>query len=622
MPLLKCLLVSAFVFIGLTSHAQSTDYDKLLEDLTLAKGKERAKLLLRLCNFDINNDQDLTKQRALEALSISQKINYSIGIGGSYRYIGLSHHFAGDLDSARVYYNLCKDYYTKPKDIGWSYYNIASLFEYESRYDSALYYLDFAEEFFLKDSSLVELGSLISMRGTIAQAKGNNTEGGRYFYEAMQLFEEAGDESRKADMIRQLSSSESSFGNYEKAINYAQEANQIYKDQNDTYYQAEALSTIASYYKDLSQLDSAEYYFKQAISLGESSNNYTTTLSSLSNLAGVYLENDKLDLALKSIEEADNKISPDESIYEYAIHYLVKGTIYQRLNQSTEALTSLLKSVEISKQINAPTLIHDAYITTTKVHEQQGNYELAYRQYRRAKVIKDSLDRISQSKELQDILVNYETEKKDAEIALLNKEAELDTTKKRSLWCGIILLSLAALTTIYSLMQRSKKKQALLSKEKAIEQEKRKHAEEELEYKKKELTAKALQLASKNEFLYNLEQEIGSLKSSADSIVSSTSNKVSRMINNDQLDDKEWELFGKEFSSIHQDFKDRLTSQYGDFSNYEWRLISLLKMNLSSKDIANIFRISPNGVKKARYRLRKKIDLASEMDIQDFLISF
>ena len=184
------------------------------------------------------------------------------------------------------------------------------------------------------------------------------------------------------------------------------------------------------------------------------------------------------------------------------------------------------------------------------------------------------------------------------------------------------LLSLAALATIYSLMQRSKKKQALLSKEKAIEQEKRKHAEEELEYKKKELTAKALQLASKNEFLYNLEQEIGSLKSSADSIVSSTSNKVSRMINNDQLDDKEWELFGKEFSSIHQDFKDRLTSQYGDFSNYEWRLISLLKMNLSSKDIANIFRISPNGVKKARYRLRKKIDLASEMDIQDFLISF
>ena len=67
---------------------------------------------------------------------------------------------------------------------------------------------------------------------------------------------------------------------------------------------------------------------------------------------------------------------------------------------------------------------------------------------------------------------------------------------------------------------------------------------------------------------------------------------------------------------------DKLKAQYGDFSNTEWRLISLMKMNLSSKDIANILRISTNGVKKARYRLRKKMDLASEMDLQDYLISY
>lgn len=79
---------------------------------------------------------------------------------------------------------------------------------------------------------------------------------------------------------------------------------------------------------------------------------------------------------------------------------------------------------------------------------------------------------------------------------------------------------------------------------------------------------------------------------------------------------------GKEFSSIHQAFMDELKAQYGEFSNTEWRLISLMKMNLSSKDIANILRISPDGVKKARYRLRKKMDLASEVDIQDYLISY
>ena len=154
------------------------------------------------------------------------------------------------------------------------------------------------------------------------------------------------------------------------------------------------------------------------------------------------------------------------------------------------------------------------------------------------------------------------------------------------------------------------------------ERVKRESVEKELEYKKKELTAKALQLASKNDFLQSLEQEIGTLQSSIDGAVGKTTQRISRMINNDQLDDTEWDQFGKEFSSIHQAFMDELKAQYGDFSNTEWRLISLMKMNLSSKDIANILRISPDGVKKARYRLRKKMDLASEVDIQDYLISY
>ena len=183
-------------------------------------------------------------------------------------------------------------------------------------------------------------------------------------------------------------------------------------------------------------------------------------------------------------------------------------------------------------------------------------------------------------------------------------------------------LLIVGLAAIYFISYKRKEEKEKLEKRNLEEKEKREAAEKELSKKQKELTSKILQLASKNEFLYNLDREIGSLKSSIDSNVSNTSEKLSRMINSDQIDDEEWEQFGKEFSSIHQDFMDRLTSQYGDFSNYEWRLISLLKMNLSSKDIANILRISPNGVKKARYRLRKKMDLASELDIQDFLISY
>jgi len=73
---------------------------------------------------------------------------------------------------------------------------------------------------------------------------------------------------------------------------------------------------------------------------------------------------------------------------------------------------------------------------------------------------------------------------------------------------------------------------------------------------------------------------------------------------------------------ICQDFLDRLREEFGSFTKSEMRLIALLKMNLSSKDIANTLRISAEGVKKARYRLRKKMGLSREQDIQDYLLGY
>ena len=195
-------------------------------------------------------------------------------------------------------------------------------------------------------------------------------------------------------------------------------------------------------------------------------------------------------------------------------------------------------------------------------------------------------------------------------------------SKNRYMTLSLISMFVIGLGAIYFISHKRRRDKINLEKRHLDERVKRESVEKELEYKKKELTAKALQLASKNDFLQSLEQEIGTLQSSIDGAVGKTTQRISRMINNDQLDDTEWDQFGKEFSSIHQAFMDELKAQYGDFSNTEWRLISLMKMNLSSKDIANILRISPDGVKKARYRLRKKMDLASEVDIQDYLISY
>ena len=343
---------------------------------------------------------------------------------------------------------------------------------------------------------------------------------------------------------------------------------------------------------------------------------YGINTGTIYNLIGKYKKAESsYRLVIDIASEFDIPLSLSDAKSGLGKSLLGQGRLFEAEQEVKASLDLALEIESLDKQLIAHKVAKD-------IHQKRKDLDKTVYHLEAIQMLNDSVFQIENAKQVDELQTKYESVKKDAEITLPNKEAELDDTRKKSLWGGLVLLALTALATIYSLTQRSKKKQALLSKEKAIELEKRKHAEEELEYKKKELTAKALQLASKNEFLHSLEQEIGTLQSSIDGAVGKTAQRISRMINNDQLDDTEWEQFGKEFSSIHQKWMDKLKAQYGDFSNTEWRLISLMKMNLSSKDIANILRISTNGVKKARYRLRKKMDLASEMDLQDYLISY
>lgn len=88
------------------------------------------------------------------------------------------------------------------------------------------------------------------------------------------------------------------------------------------------------------------------------------------------------------------------------------------------------------------------------------------------------------------------------------------------------------------------------------------------------------------------------------------------------IDEKHWEQFSIEFISIDQGFIDALVLKFGEFDKNEIRLVSVLKMELTSKNFAETLNISDEEIKKARYRLRKKLNLESEDDLQGFLLSF
>ena len=146
--------------------------------------------------------------------------------------------------------------------------------------------------------------------------------------------------------------------------------------------------------------------------------------------------------------------------------------------------------------------------------------------------------------------------------------------------------------------------------------------EAEIEFKNKELASTAMHLVQKGELIGKVKELMLQLKKS--SVVDSNSEnfkKIMRTISDEDKMDTQWEKqFAVHFDTIHRDFLVNLKNKYPVLSSNELKLCAYLRMNLSTKEIAQLMNISVRGVEISRYRLRKKLQVPTEANLFNFLM--
>ncbi|HXL56817.1 MAG TPA: LuxR C-terminal-related transcriptional regulator, partial [Chitinophagaceae bacterium] len=132
----------------------------------------------------------------------------------------------------------------------------------------------------------------------------------------------------------------------------------------------------------------------------------------------------------------------------------------------------------------------------------------------------------------------------------------------------------------------------------------------------------------KGELLANIKGEIMRLKNGSNGNgyngngSSDEFKKILHILNEETKMDKDWEHFAAHFDKVHSDFLRTLKANYPNLSAHELKLCAYLRMNLSSKEIAQLENISVRGVEISRYRLRKKLQIPKETNLFDFLLEF
>jgi ligand-binding sensor domain-containing protein/DNA-binding CsgD family transcriptional regulator len=144
-----------------------------------------------------------------------------------------------------------------------------------------------------------------------------------------------------------------------------------------------------------------------------------------------------------------------------------------------------------------------------------------------------------------------------------------------------------------------------------------------IQFKNRELASATMHLVQKGEMLLRIQEDLNKLlkKHHASPQLRREIQRIIGMVASDKQLDDDWKQFAYHFDQVYIDFQQRLKERYPQLSPNDFKLCSYLRMNLSSKEIASLMNISIRGVEASRYRLRKKLDLPTEVNLTEFIMA-
>lgn len=143
-------------------------------------------------------------------------------------------------------------------------------------------------------------------------------------------------------------------------------------------------------------------------------------------------------------------------------------------------------------------------------------------------------------------------------------------------------------------------------------------ADEIIHKKERELLANAMQISENNEVVDLVKKKIKTLLTKDEEIITRKDLKdLENDLESKFIKQNNWEIFKTSFSQVHPNFISNLLKIHPTLTKTEIKFCTYIKINMSSDQIRSLLNISKEGVKKNRYRIRKKINLLHDESLEN-----
>jgi len=427
-------------------------------------------------------------------------------------------------------------------------------------------------------------------------------------FEAIRIFEVRGDFEGLTTAYNNMGFLYMKLEKYKKATDYYKKALSIIDDYQINRNKGFLFSNIGICYKEIGDNNNALIYYRLALQqykTNKTLNAIPILYQSIGNLYAFRLNRtDSAFYYFNSGIKLAKEYDPN-SLIEL---YISLGQLFNNQNEYKKGVDVFNKSLKVAEESEDLSGQMDAFRNLSQSNKKIGNFEQALNYFEKYSVLKDSIDSKEAKTSIASLEEKHENEKNKLLINELNAIHKADRIAKILLIAGVILLIIIMFFVLYGIVQRKKRNQL----------EKR-FLEKEIGFKSKELASHALMMMQKNKMLQGLYNSIESLNGEPLEKINKSLNSIKNQIQHGFKSENEWDLFKLYFEQVNRTFFKRLNSINPNLTQNDLRLAALIKLRLNIKEVASVLNLSPNSVKGARSRLRKKLNLNVSDDLAQFI---
>lgn len=403
------------------------------------------------------------------------------------------------------------------------------------------------------------------------------------------------------------------FNNKDQALVYFNNLLKHYTLKKQNLQLAKTLNNIGNLYSNNNMTNKAMYYYKKSIEASKSINNFKLKIFQYNNIGRCYTIQKKYPEAKKYFSKLLLLSDSITDINTKAWVYNSVSNLYLEQKQADSALYYSKKAKEIlngNYSIENKNAIQNIY----KSNILKKNYAEATKYFELFNNIRDSLN-------IEEKAINIEKIKLNQQFKENEEVIKLKEIKRKTKFYVLGLCITLVIFFLIILLLRYKNR---LIKSKLINELteiKKKELDVDLENKNKELVTISMMEIQRTEIIEDIKDNLKQLRLESQKKESQkTIDLILKQLDEEKSKSKAWNEFELYYGKVDESFYKTLNDIHPELTYRDKRLCALLKLNLTTKEIAQITGQSLKSLENSRTRLRKKLNLTnSKHDLSTYL---